>query len=289
MKIFCSVIGRKWDHQVPHVTQANLAAFARELARNGHEIVWWNYTDPFPTEYGAFLIQPGFNLPGGKYMISTRLVMEMCKADRRPLILFTGDVENLITWSGYVLENKIRHGLVTSFRFPWKCWKAPWLYHDRSVYYDNERIMLNVGKDQPAFQLGYVGWPKPARFKVLKAIGYLPMVMLGFGADKQDVFPAAYCDKNTPYPFLGELFKACAWQMCASDPQINQVGPCVSRHFESWRFGRPSSSRMRSTILSACFISSIDSLYSCSASSLMPQFFSILACRKYWLMAVSSL
>ena len=41
--------------------------------------------------------------------------------------------------------------------------------------------------------------------------------------------------------------------------------------------------------LSACCISSMDSLYSYSASSLMPQSLYILECRKYWLIAVNSL
>ena len=46
---------------------------------------------------------------------------------------------------------------------------------------------------------------------------------------------------------------------------------------------------MRSISRSACFISSIDSLVLVLAEPSRPQFFSIRACRKYWLIAVSSL
>src|SRR5690606_30363662 len=55
------------------------------------------------------------------------------------------------------------------------------------------------------------------------------------------------------------------------------------------RLGSPSRKRMRSIRRSACFISSMDSLYSCSASSFRPQLPYIRECRKYWLMAMSSL
>src|SRR4249919_2484234 len=55
------------------------------------------------------------------------------------------------------------------------------------------------------------------------------------------------------------------------------------------RLGKPSRNRMRSISASACFISSMDSLYSCSASSFRPQFLYMRACRKYWLIAMSSL
>src|SRR6478736_6234520 len=47
--------------------------------------------------------------------------------------------------------------------------------------------------------------------------------------------------------------------------------------------------RMRLVISSACCISSNDSLRVCSAISVNPQFACILECRKYWLIAVSSL
>src|SRR5438067_12484740 len=57
----------------------------------------------------------------------------------------------------------------------------------------------------------------------------------------------------------------------------------------SWRFGRPSRNRMRSISRSACFISSIDSFFSYSSSFFRPQLPNIRACRKYWLIAVSSL
>src|SRR6516225_613997 len=55
-----------------------------------------------------------------------------------------------------------------------------------------------------------------------------------------------------------------------------------------WRLGRPSRKRMRSINLSACFISSMDSSYSCLPARSKPQFLYILACRKYWFIAVSS-
>src|SRR5918998_6459765 len=45
---------------------------------------------------------------------------------------------------------------------------------------------------------------------------------------------------------------------------------------------------MRSISESACFISSIDSWYECSARRSYPQFFCIFECPKYWLTAVSS-
>src|SRR5690606_41135327 len=71
---------------------------------------------------------------------------------------------------------------------------------------------------------------------------------------------------------------------------ITSRGPSPMRSLPSaWKFGSPSRNRMRSASQSAWCISSMDSLYSCSASSFSPQFFSILACRKYWLIAVSSL
>src|SRR3954471_15001723 len=46
---------------------------------------------------------------------------------------------------------------------------------------------------------------------------------------------------------------------------------------------------MRSVIFSACFISSIDSSRVYAASLVNPQFCCIFECRKYWLIAVSSL
>src|SRR5438067_2321354 len=55
------------------------------------------------------------------------------------------------------------------------------------------------------------------------------------------------------------------------------------------RLGRPSSIRMRSMSLSACFISPIDSSYSFLPSRPKPQWRYMRACRKYWLIAVSSL
>src|SRR5438045_2228585 len=57
----------------------------------------------------------------------------------------------------------------------------------------------------------------------------------------------------------------------------------------SWRFGRPSRNRMRSISRSACLISSIDSFFSYSSSFFRPQLPNMRACRKYWLIAVSSL
>src|SRR5215472_11537550 len=54
------------------------------------------------------------------------------------------------------------------------------------------------------------------------------------------------------------------------------------------RLGRPPRKRIRWISESACFISSMDSSYSFFDSSDTPQFASILECRKYWLMAVSS-
>src|SRR5918999_368081 len=45
---------------------------------------------------------------------------------------------------------------------------------------------------------------------------------------------------------------------------------------------------MRSVSVSACRISSMDSSRVCFASRVKPQFSCILACRKYWLIAVSS-
>src|SRR3989344_6626042 len=56
----------------------------------------------------------------------------------------------------------------------------------------------------------------------------------------------------------------------------------------SCRLGRPSSVKMRSMSLSACFISPIDSSYSFLASLSKPQCLSMRWCRKYWLVAVSS-
>src|SRR6185503_12756067 len=53
-------------------------------------------------------------------------------------------------------------------------------------------------------------------------------------------------------------------------------------------FGIPSRKRIRSMILSACFISPIDSSCIFFASVSKPQFFSIFAWTKYWLIAVSS-
>src|SRR5438045_41424 len=66
------------------------------------------------------------------------------------------------------------------------------------------------------------------------------------------------------------------------------LSPMVSRP-RSCKFGSPSRNRIRSMRRSACFISSIDSFFSYSSSFLRPQLPNILACRKYWLIAVSSL
>src|SRR5690606_33672480 len=55
------------------------------------------------------------------------------------------------------------------------------------------------------------------------------------------------------------------------------------------RLGSPPSIRTRRTSRSACFISPIDSSYSLSLSRFRPRCSYIRACRKYWLIAVSSL
>lgn len=238
-RVYCSVIGRNWDFQNLHVTQANLWAFAKGLEKEGFEIIPWKWSSNVPAEPGNFLIQPGFNLPGGKYMIATKNLMQMCKLEKRHLVLFTGDVENLHTWWPYVADNEVLHGLVTSFYKPWMAWKAQWIYHERSAHYDLAAMVPNLGPDQPKFSVGYIGWPKRKRFNVIKKVGYKSLVMMGYAADKQTEFPSAFCDVNTPFHSLSELYRACAWQACFSDDEINEVWPCVSRQFESWNCGRP--------------------------------------------------
>lgn len=59
--------------------------------------------------------------------------------------------------------------------------------------------------------------------------------------------------------------------------------------FSVWKFGRFLRNRMWLVSMLVCFILLIDFLYLCLVSFLMFQFFSILVCRKYWLIVVNLL
>ncbi|MNW02811.1 hypothetical protein D3C71_1986550 [compost metagenome] len=74
-----------------------------------------------------------------------------------------------------------------------------------------------------------------------------------------------------------------------SHSSISLVFSPISSLPRSCRLGMPSRNRMRLISLSACFISSMDSLYSCLPSFSRPQSSYMRACRKYWLIATSSL
>ncbi len=237
MKVHVSVIGKRWDFECPHVSQSNLANVAEALRAQGHEINYWHWDSDIPKD-GAFLVKPGFNLPGGKYVLKTKLLASIAKAEGRKLILFTEDIETLQQWWKN-FDPPGNHGLVTTFRRPWRYWKAVYDFHQNTTNYPLHLIRQDLGVERPKFQLGYVGWPKPKRFRVLKSLGYPNIVMMGFGAHKQDHFPFCMADQNTPFTHLKELYSRAAWHLCVSDKEINWVQPCVSRHLEAWACDKP--------------------------------------------------
>ena len=74
-----------------------------------------------------------------------------------------------------------------------------------------------------------------------------------------------------------------------SQPSISGVFSPIINLCSACRLGKPSNIKMRSISLSACFISPMDSSYSFFAIFSNPQCLYMRACRKYWLIAVSSL
>lgn len=234
MTTYAMVVGRNYDPTGPHVLHCNMEA-------TGIPFKWSRWDKPLPADCSGLFICPGFNLPGGRYVIETKhRILEAMNLQAR-IAVYSCDVELLPMWGPWMAEHSIEHVLITNFRRSWKMWKAPTkasLWHG---FYDETRLapMHAARLLDPKFSVAYVGWPKDLRMRQLRKIDYRSMALLGFGADKQSMFPAAMCEANTPWPFIGELFLKAAWHVCISDSQHEEVQSAVSRPIEAWAFGRP--------------------------------------------------
>lgn len=230
-------VGRNWNWDAPHVLLTNMLIWVERMQTLGYEVNFRRWQDEHYSEDAVFMC-PGFNLPGGKYVNATKNIASYAAAREKKVILYACDVELLKAWTGFFAQKEILHGLVTNFQRPWHLWRAQCLFYDPQLWYDEKRI-LPAKPRQPKHSVAYVGWPKPDRFKVLKKIGYEALVLMGFGADKQDEFPAVLCEANTPWPFVGELYPEAAWHLCISDADHAKIHSAVSRPMEAWACGRP--------------------------------------------------
>lgn len=234
MTTYAMVVGRNYDPTGPHVLHCNMEA-------TGIPFKWSRWDKPLPSDCSGLFICPGFNLPGGKYVIETKHRFLEALNLRAQIAVYSCDVELLPMWGPWMAEHGIAHTLVTNFKRSWKMWKAPTKDSIFHAYYDTSKLMAMTAARflDPKFSVAYVGWPKDLRMRQLRKIDYRSLTLLGFGADKQNVFPAAMCEANTPWPFIGELFLKAAWHVCISDSQHAEVQSAVSRPIEAWAFGRP--------------------------------------------------
>jgi hypothetical protein len=205
----------------------------------GLKPTWIRWDKPLPAACTGLIINPGFNLPGGKYVIATKHRLLEAQAVGAKVLIYTCDYELLNMWWAWVAENKIKHALATNFKKPWKVWKAPTNHLIEHSYYDISRLLNRHVAVSPAHSVAYVGWPKVLRMRILKAIGYQSLVMMGFGADKQRDFPAVRAEAGTPWPLLGELYPHAAYHLCVSDKEHGLVQSAVSRPIEAWAYNRP--------------------------------------------------
>lgn len=234
--VYC--VGRNWDWNNPHVLLTNMVIWTEVMGQRGYKINFRRWQDGLDAADDAIFIGPGFNLPGGKYVQATKDILTDATAKDKKVILYACDVELLKMWSPYLARLEIPHGLVSNFRKPWQIWQAQALFFDRQLWYDEKRIIKRPTV-QPHYPVAYVGWPKKDRISVLKKIGYESLVILGFGANKQDEFDFSMADGNTAWPFIGELFEAAAWHVCISDKDHQAIWSSVSRPMEAWAANRP--------------------------------------------------
>lgn len=231
--VYC--MGRAWDECEPHLIQAYLLAAAKSL--QGCDKIHLTHWES-PPRTRNIIVYPGFELPGGKYVARTKALLKLAKVESLRLVFTMFDVELCKVYNDFIRDNMIPVALMTSFTRPWRNWTAPWIFHQYNGFYPTHWIRQSETK-QPPFEVGYVGWPKSKRHKVIKKLGYTPLVYIGHNADKQPDFRAIMCGQYTPYVYLKELYDKAGWHLLVSDDELNNVQPTIARMGEAWACGKP--------------------------------------------------
>lgn len=229
--IYAMVVGRNYDEQAPHVLHCNMISAAVPMQ-------WARWDKPLPADCTGLFICPGFNLPGGKYVLATKARVMEAHFRKLKIAVYMCDFELCKAWAEWFFHSQIKHIAVTNFSQAWRVWAAKPDAFVLHTFYNMDQ-MVKCPNVQPKWPVAYVGWPKKSRLYRLRQIKYDDLVLLGFGADKQDNWPAAMCEANTAWPFLGELFTKAAWHLCISDKEHAWVRSSVSRPIEAWQFNRP--------------------------------------------------
>ena len=232
------IAGRKFkDMSDPHVTTIWVHGHAEELRRQGHNVRYLEW-DKDDIEAPNVLMMPGWQMPGGKYVLRTLHYLGQCR--ERKLVMVHIDIELMEEYSKLLIRQKYpKIGLISNFRTPEAFWQVPSQFHEFSPW-DPSEYLIKESKtlfSPIKFPLVYVGAPKWSRWRTLRTID-ANLTMVGINTDRQDKFKY-YDAKGVGFRYLGSLYTVGAWHLVVADDEINKAQVAASRMAESWTFGRP--------------------------------------------------